>query len=1801
VSLPTYPFARERHWIESVPRSEEKPELLPAARSVQPLAAVREVEEYLLRLYAEVSGIAQKNLDSHLPMENYGLSSLLVTRLNASLERDFGALPRTLFYEHRTLAEIAERLSSQPRKARCSTTDRRPDGLTERQAMAVAIVGIAGRYPQARDLNQFWANLISGRDCITALPDERRQEGWPVELMWGGYLDEVDRFDSLLFNIPPREADLMSPQERLFLEVVWEALDDAGYPRRRLRERHASRVGVFAGAMYNEYPFFGVEQSLLGKPVSAGAGLADIANRVSYFFDLRGPSMTVDTLCSSSLTCIHLAVESLRRGECDAAIAGGVNLSLHPNKFVEQARHQMPSSDHRCRSFGAGGDGFVPGEGVGAVLLKPLHVALADGDRIHAVIRSSAVNHGGRTSGYMVPNPSAQGEMICEALDAARIPATSIGYVEAHGTGTDLGDPIEINGLERAFAGEKPATGYWPVGSVKSSIGHLEGAAGIASLTKVVLQLKYKLLAPSLHAEHLNLNVDWEHSPFQVQRQLAQWHALRDERGRPMPRRAAVSSFGAGGANAHVIVEQYECAQVEWSADGSMQLTHLIVLSARDEERLRVVSGTLAAFLGQQPLPLSDIAYTLSIGREHLRERLALVVSNLAELREELNRFHAGDESNAIRGRSLAGEHINTSSTNASELKEQTDLADIGRKWVNGGVVDWSRLYGSQPRNIVSLPSYPFARRRHWVPWQMNQSEVTQASSVPVYQKFWEPVDDKPLRHVTEGKVLCLYHEGSEAVARQLADEIGPDRTILLREGSSHEDAIAAYANEASAQSAISLILARFRFIDTCVDLCDLYRREDDPGPWLARLHILQRLLDSQTGARVRLLHVTHGLQDLHGPPPSSAGARVAGLIRMLRSENRRVAATTMDTDICGDMALEAARQIALELSFAGPNEICYRDGCRYRRQLRSVTLPEKVLRLDPQKIYLITGGTRGLGSLVARHFLKRGARRFALMGLRTVLTRDHWDDPDLPDHAIETIRTVRELESAGAKVEIYGGVLTDRIKVETFLARARALGEIGGIVHCAGRISSDRRPFIHRDLAELRSVFEPKVEGLELLAKLCSHDRLSFFLLFSSVAGAFPTLGAGVADYAAANAFMDLFANCEARKDRHWFRSVAWPSWRDVRMSTIESPTYTNLGLDGLEIEQGLRLLDAILCSHSEGNLVVCPGRGPETDPSSLLDVIEETKTSEFSTVAPAPDGNVSVPPWLVKLFAEGLGMSESELDPELPFSDLGLESVILAELLQKIERRAGRPLEPAMLVEHPTLASLSKELAALGVRTPPASLTHTSERSMSDRVFYKSASAENRIAVIGMSCRFPGASSPAEFWANLREGRCSITEVPASRWDSGSLYRPHFEVGKSLSKWGGFVEGIEYFDPSSFNMSDEEATCLDPAIRLMLEGVETCLAEAGYTRAEVAGRDIGVFVGARASDYWRRTSPRSGSAGFGSDQNFTAARVAHHLNLMGPSLVVDSACSSSLVSIQLAVRSLLAGESELALAGGVDVLLDERPYVEFSAARALSPTGRCYVFDERADGFVPGEGCGVLLLKPLDRALRDGDKIHAVIESVTVNNDGRTVGLTTPNPAAQTAVIRRALEQSGLRAEDIAMVEAHGTGTMLGDPIELRALTDAYGIHLNKTGIYAIGSVKSNLGHLLSAAGIAGLLKVILSLEHGEIPPTLFCERPNPRFDFERSPFYVNTELRPWPTDRRLRAAGVSAFGLGGTNAHLLATALDPKVRGEFPQVRSALPPPIFKRRRLWLERDQVTRDEELVASILDLEFVVEKHGPM
>ena len=598
-----------------------------------------------------------------------------------------------------------------------------------------------GRYPHAANLDEYWENLRLGRDTTGLVPAARwdcdaffdadpaaSAEG-RIYCKWGGFLDDVDRFDADFFNIPAEEAKIADPQERLFLESVWAAVEDAGYTREGMRRMFpkgkGADVGVFVGVTTNSYHLLAAQALGHGAAVHASAMPWSIANRVSYVFDFNGPSLPIDTACSSSLVAVHLACESLKQRECQLAIAGGVNLYLHPAKYQSLCHRRMLALDGKCRSYGAGDDGFVPGEGVGSVVLKPLARAIADQDRIYAVVSGSAYDHSGRSNGYSAPSPNAQAQLIANALRKARIHPESISYIEGHGTGTRLGDSLEVAAMTQAFRKQTDKKHYCPMGSVKANIGHSESAAGMAGLAKVLLQIRHRQLAPTVHSDPVNPDIDFADSPFYLQRTLSEWNHL------PMyPRRALINSFGAGGVNACVIVEEYE--KPLFAEDARLPGPYLFVLSAKNERRLReYVEHLLVRLRGEHAIDPSDLCYTLQVGREAMAERLSAVVTDIADLVDRLEAW--------VRRSDAAGVHRGSAGPRRGGKRPlrlamgERDLSELALMWAAGEEVDWESLYPAGAPHRIGLPTYPFARDRHWVA-EPAEAPAPQAVSAGVAQ-----------------------------------------------------------------------------------------------------------------------------------------------------------------------------------------------------------------------------------------------------------------------------------------------------------------------------------------------------------------------------------------------------------------------------------------------------------------------------------------------------------------------------------------------------------------------------------------------------------------------------------------------------------------------------------------------------------------------------------------------------------------------------------------------------------------------------------------------------------------------------------------------------------------------------------------------------------------------------------------------------------------------------------------------------------------------------------------------------------
>lgn len=608
------------------------------------------------------------------------------------------------------------------------------------EQMDIAVIGLSVNMPDASNANQFWDVIAGKRDCIIPFPHQRKKDVdryldfmgvSPDERPFAkaGYLDRIDEFDARFFHISPKEAELMDPNQRLFLQTAMSAIEDAGYGGERVK---GERVGVYVGydnSTVNAYrQMIADVQPDLVSLATTGNILPIIASRISHILDLKGPAMLIDTTCSSSLLAVHLARKAIQNGDCEMAIAGSVKMNMLP--LLPEDKLGVEASDGRTRTFDDRADGTGIGEGVGAVLLKPLKAALRDGDAIYAVMKGSAANHDGKSIGLTAPNVKAQQDVITRALKDAQFEADSIGYIEAHGTGTTLGDPIEIEGISRAFAAHTEKKQFCAISSLKSNIGHLDHGAGIASFIKTVLALHKKMLPPTLHFERPNRNIPFLRSPLYVNDRLKPWN---QEKG---PRRAGVSSFGLSGTNCHILLEEAP----ERTQIAAVQGPFLLTLSAHTATALKKMLRQYRSFLQTATdVSIGDLCYTANTGRGRYEHRLALLVTNKEDLERKLQTLledglaHQPEDEiyyeAAATGRDGQPMQLQASpyAGTVSVTERMRFLQQLAARYVNGDLVNWHQVYPVDKFRKVHLPTYPFEKDRYWisVPASTGQQEMT--------------------------------------------------------------------------------------------------------------------------------------------------------------------------------------------------------------------------------------------------------------------------------------------------------------------------------------------------------------------------------------------------------------------------------------------------------------------------------------------------------------------------------------------------------------------------------------------------------------------------------------------------------------------------------------------------------------------------------------------------------------------------------------------------------------------------------------------------------------------------------------------------------------------------------------------------------------------------------------------------------------------------------------------------------------------------------------------------------------------
>ncbi|WP_439595340.1 SDR family oxidoreductase [Falsiroseomonas sp.] len=1641
------------------------PVAAPVARSVIAKSAVP-AEGLLGAVLADVAAALElpaAQFERRDRFVDLGVDSLMGLKVVARLNARFGLdLRPTVLFDHPTPEALARHLGTLGLAAEAAAPAPMPDSRTEKADNRIAVIGLSGRFGDSASLAEFHAMLAEGRAGITEAPAQRwttqdlpatAQDAAPY-LRWGGFLRDADRFDPLFFRISGKEAELTDPQHRIFLTEAWRALEDAGYGEAAL---DGTRCGVFVGAHGGDYTHRMAQLDIVPEAFAFMGNAASIlAARIAYVLNLKGPCLAVDTACSSSLVALHLACRSLVAGECEMALAGGAFITTTMGFNVAAAKAGMLSPNGRCHTFDAAADGFVPGEGAGVVVLKRLADALRDGDHIEAVILGSAVNQDGRTNGITAPSPESQSACIAEAQDAAGIAPDAVTLIEAHGTGTPLGDPIEVEGLTRAFRRGANPPGSVALGSVKTNIGHAAHAAGIAGFLKLVLQLRDRRIYASLNFRTENPHLRLVETPFAVATEARDWVVPGGG-----ARIGGVSSFGFSGTNAHVVAAE---APPRAPAP-AVAPPFLLLLSAKDAPALARRAADLAEWLEAHPTAdLGDVAFTLAMGRSHFGQRMAVIGADRAALVAGL-RGASGTGSAALQARAA--------------------------RYLAGEDPDGAEWHGRR----ISLPAYPFAEQSYWI--------GAPAPAVTLLVPVWE---EAPAAGQAAPGLVWLLGEPAGLAPPLRA---GGWRVVEVPPAAD----FAALAAQGAPQA--------------CVVMPPTAAGTE------AALRPLVALLQAVAPAAPRVLRLHHGTAEALAAQPLGASLAFVGTpveLRMVQVPPGEVSAAL----------------VLAELAMPGQAPVAWTaQGGRRERRLRAVPPAGTAAPLRRGGTFVLSGGGGVLAKLFAQDIARRTGGRIALLGR---------GDGAMMQDRLAALREAGAAEAGWWQVDV-----TDAAAVAATLQAVRArFGPIHGVLHAAGVPGG--AVLAQKDWSEIARVLAPKIQGARALDAATAGDPLDVFAAFGSLAAELGDFGQG--DYAMANAFLAAFAEERAAAGRPG-RSVTlgWPLWREGRrvLSTEgEAVFLKTAGLPPLETEAGLAAFHGALAQGS-GAYAVLPG---EAAAARLFTPPPPRKTEPTAMPAiaqPAPADLAEAERRITAQIGRLLHIDLARIGRETGFAEFGFDSIALKEFAALLSDSWGVAITPAVFFAHGTVAALARHLLeAHGVAPAfPAAAFPAAAQPASRPAIAATPAASEPIAIIGLSGRFPGAPDLDAFWRRLEAAEDMTGPLPPERLG----WQPHVTPDASLALRGGFLEDVENFDPGFFRLSLREAVHMDPQHRLALEAAWHCVEDAGLRMSDLAGREIGVFFGAQVNDYAAllpaaREEARA-QITLGNIAAMLPNRISFLFDLRGPSEAVDTACSSALVALHRAARAVAHGECEMALAGGVSLMLSVESLASTQRLGILAPDGICRAFDAEGRGYVKGEGVGCVLLKPLSRALADGDPVQAVILGSAEGHGGRAQSLTAPNALAQSAVIQAAIRRAGISSDSIGWVEAHGTGTELGDPVEALALRQAFAATAGDVVAEPrcrIGALKPSLGHLEPASGIAGLIKVVLAMRHRIQPATRNFRQLNPHVDLTGSPLVMDGRMAVWAPLRARdgtvlpRRAGVSAFGFGGSNAHVVLQEAPP-----------------------------------------------------
>lgn len=1197
----------------------------------------------------------------------------------------------------------------------------------------IAIVGMGCRFPgQSDSPAAYWSLLDRGADGTCPVPSTR----WTYDdsptatvrgthrVRRGGFLPTVDTFDATFFGISPREARVMDPQQRMLLETAWHALEHAGIDPTSL---YGSATGVFVGVTCFDHAMrVAGHMDLLGPYAGTGSALNMIPGRLSFLLGLRGPSLAIDTACSSSLVALHVACQSIRLGDCEQALVGGVHLMLSPDVMSSFEKAHMLSPDGWCKTFDARADGYARGEGCGVVVLKRLSDARDAGDRILGVIRGSAVNQDGPSGGLTVPSGRAQQAVMQRALAQAGLSPMDIDYVEAHGTGTSLGDPIEIEALSATYGAARERRDPLLVGSAKTNIGHLEPAAGIAALAKVLLSFTHARLPMHRHVTQLNPHLAWDTLGVEVVTEARAWPS----RG-PVPR-AGISAFGFSGTNAHVIVEAPP-AVLASAAPAATECPQLLCLSAKSAATLRRVAAAWQEQLATMaPTDFAAACWMARTGRAHFTHRLALVAHTPRDAMTALMAWSTGDGGSCWTGESAGAAYsadamAATASatallTHVGSTVDAPTLRGLASAYVTGADIDWRAPCWIRPTATIDIPLYPFEPERHWLdlPDHAVTPPVPATTDLTSYEVSWVRDDGADTRSDTgaddvrplAGRCLMIIGTDTRLVSHLVAEAAIAGATIQLV---ANVQALGDPAVHAMCTDYIVLPRAPGHATslddvngDGVVELLAIVQtmiqddRETAPHPparcWVVTYGV--------AGAGVAEPGVAVGAATAPSAPSAMADAARAAAARVMALEHPEHFGRIIDLPVDVDAA-RAAECLVRELPRAAIDEmVAYRGEHRFVPRLRPLAMdfvaPARTttaaVRAD--RSYLVTGGFGAIGMHVATALAKAGAGRLLLVGRRGTA------DPAATAY-------LRALTEYGADVVAICADVADAASMrEALVANDDPARPLAGVFHVAG--IGGVHPIRELSAPDVRAILHPKLRGAWVMHDITRDYPLEHFVLFSSIAGVWGSRGQF--HYAAANAALDALAH-----HRHGCglpaMAISWGPWAGNGMTSSDAAALLHrIGVQTLSADVATSWLLRVL-SAQQAHVIVATmdwtrfrGSYEARGPKGLFADVPDTTTSATPAVSGSGDDVASTWRRLVlgaaptqrvrliqKAVTEGvqdvLGWAAATVVPaDQGLFELGVDSLAALDLRTHLEQLLGTPLPVTLVFQYPTIDALTQ-----------------------------------------------------------------------------------------------------------------------------------------------------------------------------------------------------------------------------------------------------------------------------------------------------------------------------------------------------------------------------------------------------------------------------------------------------------------------------------------------------------------------------